>query len=245
MVETNHPNFFEAGAVGFVQLLVEHAEVCRFLFEGVVRRRGHERERLRLPIHAESGPQLLLDADLGQHVSRLGERPVRVRHERRGDWAGLAEKDGTMTNSARWLQWKNVAVPPPGECRLDQDIIAQIFLKVKELYQKDGGKFPDPILNLTWGYTNAQHPALGELLKELNGKALADLTDPKTQVTIKKGQQLPGFSWLKDDGTTSCGNWIYCGSRSGGMKGRKVGWGTMCPTLRRTRTPKTTWGRSS
>jgi formate dehydrogenase major subunit len=126
--------------------------------------------------------------------------------------AGFAEKDGSMTNSARWLQWKNVAVPPPGQCRLDQDIIAQIFLKVRELYQTQGGKFPDPILKLTWGYTNPQHPALGELLKELNGKALADLTDPKTQVTIKKGQQLPGFAWLKDDGTTSCGNWIYSGS---------------------------------
>jgi formate dehydrogenase major subunit len=126
--------------------------------------------------------------------------------------AGFAEKDGSMTNSARWLQWKNVAVPPPGQARLDQDIIAQIFLKVRELYQAQGGKFPDPILNLTWSYTNPQHPALGELLKELNGKALADLTDPKTQVTIKKGQQLPGFAWLKDDGTTSCGNWIYSGS---------------------------------
>ena len=126
--------------------------------------------------------------------------------------AGFAEKDGTMTNSARWLQWKNVAVPPPGQCRLDQDIIAQIFLKVRDLYQKEGGKFPDPILKLTWSYTNPQHPALGELLKELNGKALADLTDPKTQVTIKRGQQLPGFAWLKDDGTTSCGNWIYSGS---------------------------------
>jgi formate dehydrogenase major subunit len=126
--------------------------------------------------------------------------------------AGFAEKDGSMTNSARWLQWKNVAVPPPGQCRLDQDIIAQIFLKVRDLYQTQGGKFPDPILKLTWAYTNAQHPALGELLKELNGKALADLTDPKTQVTIKKGQQLPGFAWLKDDGSTSCGNWIYSGS---------------------------------
>jgi formate dehydrogenase major subunit len=126
--------------------------------------------------------------------------------------AGFAEKDGSMTNSARWLQWKNVAVPPPGQARLDQDIIAQIFLKVRDLYQTQGGKFPDPILKLTWGYTSPQHPALGEVAKELNGKALADLTDPKTQVTIKKGQQLPGFAWLKDDGTTSCGNWIYSGS---------------------------------
>jgi formate dehydrogenase major subunit len=126
--------------------------------------------------------------------------------------AGFAEKDGSFTNSARWLQWKNAAVPPPGDCRLDQDIVAQIFLKVRELYQKEGGKFPDPIVNLTWPYVDAQHPALGDLAKEINGKALADLTDPKTQVTIKKGQQLPGFAWLKDDGTTACGNWIYSGS---------------------------------
>ncbi len=125
--------------------------------------------------------------------------------------AGFAEKDGSMTNSARWLQWKNAAVPPPGDCRLDQDIVAQIFLKVRELYQKEGGKFPDPILKLTWAYSDAQHPPLAEFLKELNGKALADLTDPKTQVTIKKGQQLPGFAWLKDDGTTACGNWLYSG----------------------------------
>ncbi|MGD0182515.1 MAG: formate dehydrogenase-N subunit alpha [Terriglobales bacterium] len=124
--------------------------------------------------------------------------------------AGFAEKDGSMTNSARWLQWKNVAVPTPGECRLDQDIIADIFLKVRELYKKEGGRFPDPILNLTWSYTNPQ-PSLAELAKEINGKALADLTDPKTQQVIKRGQQLPGFAWLKDDGTTSCGNWIYSG----------------------------------
>jgi formate dehydrogenase major subunit len=124
--------------------------------------------------------------------------------------AGFAEKDGSMTNSARWLQWKNVAVPTPGECRLDQDIVSDIFLKVRELYKKEGGKFPDPILNLTWPYTKAQ-PSLSELAKEINGKAVADLTDPKTQQVIKQGQQVPGFAWLKDDGTTSCGNWIYSG----------------------------------
>ena len=67
--------------------------------------------------------------------------------------AGFAEKDGTFVNSARWLQWKNVAVPPPGEARLDQEILATIFLKVRELYQKDGGKFPDPVLNAAFSYT--------------------------------------------------------------------------------------------
>src|ERR1700687_2879801 len=126
--------------------------------------------------------------------------------------AGFAEKDGTFTNSSRWVQWKNPALPVPGEARLDQAIVAQIFLKVRELYQKDGGKFPDPILKLTWNYTDPSNPSLAEVLKEINGKALADLEDPASKQQIKRGQQLPGFSWLRDDGTTSCGNWIYSGA---------------------------------
>jgi len=126
--------------------------------------------------------------------------------------AGFAEKDGTFTNSARWLQWKNVAVPPPGEARLDQAILAQIFLKVRELYQKEGGRFADPILKLTWDYTHPSNPSLAEVLKEINGKALADLEDPISKQQIKYGQQLPGFSWLRADGSTSCGNWLYSGA---------------------------------
>jgi formate dehydrogenase major subunit len=159
--------------------------------------------------------------------------------------AGFAEKDGSFTNSARWLLWKNAAVPTPGECRLDQAIVAQIFLKVRELYKKDG-KFPDPILKLTWGYTDPKSPSLAEVLKELNGKALADLEDPATKAQIKAGQQLPGFAWLKDDGTTACGNWIYSGSftEAGNQTARRdpsdpsnmgvhPGWGWSWPANRR------------
>jgi formate dehydrogenase major subunit len=126
--------------------------------------------------------------------------------------AGFAEKDGTMVNSARWLQWKYVAVPPPGDCRLDQDILAQIFLRIRALYKQEGGKFPDPILKLTWNYTQPEHPSLSEVAKELNGKALADISDEKAGVSLKAGQQLPGFAMLRDDGTTACGNWIWSGS---------------------------------
>ncbi|HKE55096.1 MAG TPA: molybdopterin dinucleotide binding domain-containing protein, partial [Pyrinomonadaceae bacterium] len=62
-------------------------------------------------------------------------------------------------------------------------------------------------------YTTPQNPSLAEVAKEINGKALADLTDPNQPgVAIKSGQQLPGFAWLKDDGTTACGNWLYSGS---------------------------------
>ncbi|HEY2015332.1 MAG TPA: formate dehydrogenase-N subunit alpha, partial [Bryobacteraceae bacterium] len=125
--------------------------------------------------------------------------------------AGFAEKDGTFVNSARWLQWKNVAVPPPGLAKLDQEILARIFLKVRELYQKDSGKFPDPILHATWNYTDPQNPSLAEVAREINGR---DLTT---------GQQLPSFTALKDDGTTSSGNWLYCGSwtEAGAMMQRR------------------------
>jgi formate dehydrogenase major subunit len=114
--------------------------------------------------------------------------------------AGFAEKDGTFVNSARWLQWKNVALPPPGEAKLDQEILARIFLGVRELYRQQGGKFPDPILNATWNYTDPANPSLAEVAREINGRDLST------------GQQLPGFGALKDDGTTASGNWIYCGS---------------------------------
>ena len=56
--------------------------------------------------------------------------------------AGFAEKDGSMTNSARWVTWKYAAVPPPGEARLDQDIVAQIFLRVRDLRRKRTANSP-------------------------------------------------------------------------------------------------------
>ncbi len=126
--------------------------------------------------------------------------------------AGFAEKDGSFTNSARWLQWKNAALPIPPGCKSDQGIVAQIFLKTRELYQKAGGKFPDPILKLTWAYTNPADPSLAEVLKEINGKTFVDIEDPVTKQQVKAGQQVPSFAWLKDDGSTACGNWIYSGA---------------------------------
>ena len=126
--------------------------------------------------------------------------------------AGFAEKDGTFVNSARWLKWKYKALDPPGDARLDHEILAAIFIRVKELYAKEGGKFPDPIRDLSWAYVKPKAPTFTEMAKEINGKALADLKDPVTGQEIKAGQQLPGFAWLKDDGTTTSGNWLYVGS---------------------------------
>jgi formate dehydrogenase-N alpha subunit len=126
----------------------------------------------------------------------------------------FAEENGSLTNSGRWLQWHYKGANPPGDAKPDAAIMAGIFLKLRELYKKEGGTFPDPIVNLTWDYAIIEEPSPEELAKEYNGKALADLTDPKdrTKIVHKKGEQLDGFGQLKDDGTTSCGCWLYTGA---------------------------------
>jgi formate dehydrogenase major subunit len=127
--------------------------------------------------------------------------------------SGFAEKDGTFTNSARWMQWKWKALDPPGQAKTDQEILARIFLAVRELYRKEGGALPEQILKMSWNYTNPAAPDLGEVLKEINGKALVDIPDPKdkTKMIRTAGQQLENFGQLQDDGSTMCGNWLHLG----------------------------------
>jgi formate dehydrogenase major subunit len=134
----------------------------------------------------------------------------------------FAEETGSFTNSSRLLQWHQAAVLPPGEAKTDAEIMASLFVRIRELYRKEGGKLPEPILNLAWAYGNPAKPAPEEVLREISGKALADVLappDPKNpkapqQVLVPAGQQLAGFIQLRDDGSTSCGNWLYCGSWS-------------------------------
>jgi formate dehydrogenase major subunit len=127
--------------------------------------------------------------------------------------ASFAEKDGTFTNSARWLQWKWKALDPPGQAKADQEILGRLVLAVRDLYKKEGGALPEQVLSVSWSYSNPVNPDLGEVLKEMNGKALADLHDPKDKTKVIKvaGQQVDGFGQLMDDGTTMCGNWLHSG----------------------------------
>jgi formate dehydrogenase major subunit len=110
------------------------------------------------------------------------------------------EKDGSFTNSGRWAQWKWQALEAPGEVKDDNWILGHLFLRLRELYRKEGGALPDPILNLKWDYSNPGNPALDEIAQEVNG---FDLTT---------GKRVASFAALKEDGTTSSGNWIYSGS---------------------------------
>ncbi len=123
------------------------------------------------------------------------------------------EKDGSFTNSGRWAQWKEQVLPPEGEARHDHWILAELFQRVRALYRDQGGKYPDPVLELTMPYEDPRKPDLDEIAQEVNGKSL------------KTGKRLETFADLADDGTTTAGNWIYTGHypESGNLTKRRDG----------------------
>jgi len=125
----------------------------------------------------------------------------------------FAEDEGSLTNSGRWLQWHWPGGTPPGEAKRDNWIMAQLYMRLRALYQKEGGPVPEPILNLHWPYKDAGEPTADELAKEINGYVTEDVTDPNdpTHVVLQKGKQVASFAVLRDDGKTACGCWVYSG----------------------------------
>ena len=137
----------------------------------------------------------------------------------------FAEDEGATVNSGRWLQWHWTGATPPGQAKHDTWIMANIFLRVRELYRTEGGVCPEPILNLSWDYEEPFDPHPAELAKEMNGRALVDVPDPNdpTKLLLQAGKQLSAFAQLRDDGTTMSGCWIYAGSwtEEGNMMARR------------------------
>ena len=158
----------------------------------------------------------------------------------------FAEEEGSITNSGRWIQWHWAAAHPPGEGKTDSAVVAELFLKVRELYEKEGGKCAEQVLNLDWNYSQPLHPGSDEVAKEMNGRALVDIKDANGNVILKKGQLLSSFAQMRDDGTTSGGCWIYtgCWTEAGNMMARRdsadpsglgnhLGWSFAWPANRR------------
>jgi len=109
------------------------------------------------------------------------------------------EKEGSVTNSSRWSQWRYKCADGPGEAEDDLWMLTEIYRRLKKLYAEEGGPNAEAITKLTWDY-GAGHPDVHAVAKEINGY---DLTT---------GKLLPSFTKLKDDGTTISGNWLYCAS---------------------------------
>jgi formate dehydrogenase major subunit len=138
--------------------------------------------------------------------------------------ASSVEKEGSISNSGRWCQWRYKAIDPVGHAEDDLWIINQIVTRTKALYAKEGGAFPDPIANLTWNYSKGgmdpriNSPQPREVAKEINGYFIVEKEiEDKVKKEIKKfkpGDMVPSFAMLQDDGSTVCGCWVYCGSVS-------------------------------
>ena len=132
------------------------------------------------------------------------------------------EKEGSITNSGRWMQWRYAGPKPMGDTKPDGDIIYELMLKIREMYKKEKGAFPDPVLNLNvedWGDGHVYDPH--KVAKLINGYYLKD-TDIKGKI-MKAGTQVATFGHLQDDGSTCSGNWIYTGSytEGGNMSARR------------------------
>ena len=100
----------------------------------------------------------------------------------------FAEEDGSLVNSARWLQWHwKAAEPARRSAGPTSGSWPSIFHRCGRCTQPRAARFPDPILELTWNYTNPDEPDPEEMAKEMNGRALADLKDASGAVTAQGG----------------------------------------------------------
>ncbi len=135
----------------------------------------------------------------------------------------FAEEDGSLTNSSRNIIWKWKAADIPGEGRRDIDIVADLFNRLRRLYEKDGGPGAQQFLNVSWNYKDPAAPTADELLREINGRALVDLKDAEGKVTRAAGSQLASFAEMRADGSTDGACWIYTGvySPTGNMAARR------------------------
>jgi formate dehydrogenase major subunit len=132
--------------------------------------------------------------------------------------AAAPEKEGSLTNTQRMIQWHHKALDPLGDSRSDAWFIYNLGKRLKELYAGSTEPKDQPLLNLTWEYDFDEEPRLPDgsssritdepdlekVLQEINGYELGSASPAERRL-------LNDFSELKDDGRTACGCWIYSG----------------------------------
>jgi formate dehydrogenase major subunit len=115
--------------------------------------------------------------------------------------ASHIEKDGTLTNTQRLLQWHPKALEPPDDCRSELWFMYHLGRRVREKLAGSTESRDRAILDLTWDYPTKgaiAEPDAEAVLREING-------------TGADGGALNAPTALRADGSTSCGCWIYSG----------------------------------
>jgi formate dehydrogenase major subunit len=156
--------------------------------------------------------------------------------------AQIAEEEGSFTNTQRLLQWHHQAATPPGDCRSDNWFTYNLGKRLKRLYAESTLERDRGFQHLGWDCDyDGPAPVPGEpdaekVLKEING-----------YFTDRPHEHLPGSGELRDDGSTTCASWIYCGCFPApdrnltanrepdppGQPGAHLGWGWAWPANRR------------
>ena len=117
------------------------------------------------------------------------------------------EKAGSFTNTQRLLQWRHKAVEPPGDCRSDLWFVWELGRRIKARVADSDLARDAAIKAVTWDYpTEGAHgdPDAHAILREISG-------------VDEHGEPVPGYTALKDDGSTACGCWIYSGVYADGV----------------------------
>jgi formate dehydrogenase major subunit len=135
--------------------------------------------------------------------------------------AAHTEKDGSFTNTQRMLQWHHTAVEPAGDARSELWFTYHLGRLIRSKLAGSADAADRPVLDLTWDYPvegALAEPDAAAVLREVNGWDEND-------------KPLAGYTQLKDDGSTACGCWIYCGVYADGVNqaarrkpGREQNW---------------------
>jgi formate dehydrogenase major subunit len=114
--------------------------------------------------------------------------------------ASHVEKAGTFTQTQRLVQWRHKAVEPPGDAKSDLWFYFHLGRILREKLAGSTDPRDRPLLDLTWDYPLEERgdPDPEAILREING-------------TGPDGAAIPDYTVLRDDGSTSCGCWIYAG----------------------------------
>ena len=129
--------------------------------------------------------------------------------------ASHVEKAGSFTQTQRMLQWRDKAVDPPGDCRSELDFYHELGRRIRAKLAGSTDEMDRPLLDLSWDYPMQDGETDGQaVLREINGVG-------------PDGKALSSYTELADDGSTSCGCWIYCGVYAEGVnqaRRRKPHW---------------------
>ena len=121
--------------------------------------------------------------------------------------AAHTEKNGSFTNTQRMLQWHHEAVEPAGDVRSDLWFAYHLGRRIREKLAASADEMDRPVQDLTWDY-----PVEGPLAEPSAEAVLAEVNGWDAD-----GTPLTSYTQLKDDGSTACGCWIYCGVRADGV----------------------------